>query len=227
MQHMDLEAVPYVMLSVSDTGCGMDEETLSQIFEPFFTTKDRDKGTGLGLSTVYGIVKQSDGHIRVESEPWTGTTVKVYLPRVRDIPETVVEEQRLFESFRGTETILLVEDDESVRSVVLAVLQRSGYKVLEANNPGEAILISEQHTGFIHLMVTDVVMPRMSAPELAERLAPWHPEMKVLYMSGYSDDGVVSRKVLESESFLEKPFTPEDLLRKVRQVLAAPRPESP
>jgi two-component system, cell cycle sensor histidine kinase and response regulator CckA len=223
-QHLDVRPGRYVMLAVRDTGRGMDPGTLSKIFEPFFTTKHRDRFSGLGLSTVYGIVKQSEGHISVESEPWKGTTFRIYLPRRKDRNEKEEPERAPFPTLKGSETILLVEDDESVRNVVREVLRRNGYNVLEANNPGDAILISEQHTGLIHLMVTDVVMPRMSAPELSERLAPWHPEMKVLYMSGYTDSQIVRQGVLETDlPFLQKPFSPVALLQAVREVLANPK----
>jgi len=222
--HLDVKPGSYVLLAVHDTGCGMDEATLSQIFEPFFTTRQSERSSGLGLSTVYGIVKQSGGHIAVESEQWKGTSFRVYLPRGEDPQEKTGGQAVPFPTLKGSETILLVEDDESVRNIVREILQRNGYNVLEANNPGEAILISEQHTGLIHLMVTDVVMPRMSAPELSERLAPWHPEMKVLYMSGYVDSEIVRQGVLQTElPFLQKPFSPETLLRAVRQVLASPK----
>jgi len=222
--HLDVKPGGYVMLAVRDTGCGMDEATLAQIFEPFFTTRHEQRSSGLGLSTVYGIVKQSGGHIAVESEPWKGTCFRVYLPRGEEAPGQASSQEAPFPTLKGSETILLVEDDESVRNIVREVLQRNGYNVLEAHNPGEAILISEQHTGLIHLMVTDVVMPRMSAPELSERLAPWHPEMKVLYMSGYVDSEIVRQGVLQTElPFLQKPFSPETLLRTVRQVLASPK----
>jgi two-component system cell cycle sensor histidine kinase/response regulator CckA len=223
-QYLELRPGPYVVLTVRDTGCGMEEEILSQIFEPFFTTKKGEKGSGLGLSTVYGIIKQSGGHISVESEPWKGTSFRIHLPWAEVQEAKTGTGAAPFPTLKGSETILLVEDDPSVRSLVLKVLQRNGYKVLEAANPGEAILISEQHTGLIHLMVTDVVMPRMSAPELSERLAPWHPEMKVLYVSGYTDSQVVREGVLLTDlPFLQKPFSPETLLRAVRQVLTSPR----
>jgi PAS domain S-box-containing protein len=215
---------PYVMLTVTDTGCGMDEAVQSHIFEPFFTTKERHKGTGLGLSTVFGIVKQSKGGISVSSQPGRGTTVRVYLPRVMEAPVAAQPEPGPVRSLTGTETVLLVEDEPSIRKAVREALQRSGYRILEAPNPGEAILISEQHTGFIHLMLTDVVMPRMSGPDLVERLSPWHPEMKVLYMSGRIEKDTPDEEVLpRGAAFLRKPFAIQGLLEQVRQVLDTPK----
>jgi CheY-like chemotaxis protein len=221
---MGVEPGPYVMLSVTDTGCGMDEELQSHIFEPFFSTKERSKGTGLGLSTVFGIIKQSKGGISVSSKPGAGTTFRIYLPRVGDAPAETEPERRPAPSLAGTETVLLVEDETSIRKAVREALQRSGYRILEAHTPGEALLISEQHTGFIHLMLTDVVMPRMSGPDLVERLEPWHPEMKVLYMSGHSEKGILEQEILPpGAAFLRKPFAIQGLLEHVRQVLDTPR----
>jgi two-component system cell cycle sensor histidine kinase/response regulator CckA len=212
---------PHVMLAVTDTGAGMDQATLARIFEPFFTTKDRGKGTGLGLSTVFGIMQQSGGSVWVDSEVGRGTTFRIYLPCV-DAP---IDAARAFEAptdLRGTETILLVEDDDQVRAVALAILRKSGYHVIDARNAGEALLRSERHPSAIHLLLTDVVMPEMSGPELAKRLTGTRPEMKVLCMSGYTDDSIVRHGVLEAHlPFLQKPITPAALTTRVREVLEA------
>ena len=223
-RHLIPHPGPHIMLSVTDTGSGMDEETQAHIFEPFFTTKEQGKGTGLGLATVYGIVKQSGGSVFVYSKPGKGATCKIYLPRVDEAVTVVESVHASVEPPQGSETILLVEDEEPVRELVRKVLERNGYRILEARHGDEAITICAQHKGEISLLVTDVVMPRMSGREVAERLLVSHPKMKVLYLSGYTDDAVVRHGVLQSmTAFLQKPFTPDALAHKVREVLDSKR----
>jgi two-component system, cell cycle sensor histidine kinase and response regulator CckA len=217
--HLDVKPGPHVMFAVTDTGSGIDKPTLARIFEPFFTTKAIGKGTGLGLSTVFGIVRQSGGSVWVYSELGVGTTFKVYLPRVDgaiEAPRVVAPVTML----RGSETILLVEDDDQVRVVARGILRKQGYHVIDARHAGEALVHSETYAGAIHLLLTDVVMPQMSGPELAKRLAKVRPDMRVLCMSGYTDDSIVRHGVLEAHiAYLQKPFTPGALATRVREVL--------
>ena len=224
--HPEVQPGKYVMLAVSDTGCGMDEATQARIFEPFFTTKEKSKGTGLGLSTVYGIVKQSGGSIFVYSEPGKGTAFKIYLPRVEEVPGErgpAVEKRPVPALPQGAETVLVAEDDETLRRLIYEILQSSGYAVLEAGRGEEALRLAGEHAGPIHLLITDMVMPGMGGREVAGRLAALRPGTRVLYVSGYTDDAVVRHGVLESGvAFLQKPFVPEALLRKVREVLDGP-----
>jgi len=210
----------YVLLAVSDTGMGMDAETQAHIFEPFFTTKELGKGTGLGLATVYGVVKQSGGYIWVCSEPGQGATFKVYLPRVDEPVQETRRETRPAKSSQGSETILLVEDEQSLRTLTRDVLVESGYSVLDAESGAQAVEIAQSHPGPIHLLLTDVVMPGMNGPAVVEKLAVTRPDMRVLYMSGYTDRAIDQHGMLGSGSFLvQKPYTRDNLNRKVREVL--------
>jgi PAS domain S-box-containing protein len=216
---------PHVCLTVSDTGVGLDEETRARIFEPFFTTKPRGKGTGLGLSTVLGIVQQSGGHVTVESTPHEGASFRVFLPRTTEqrTPPPPVREPRQPVARRGTETVLLVEDEGQLRVLARDILRGAGYQVFEAPNAAEAIKVSQRHAGPIHLLVTDVVMPHIGGQELARRLGLERPRMRVLYMSGYTDDGIVQGGTVDPNiAFLPKPITPDTLLGKVRETLDSP-----
>lgn len=218
--HSECRPGPHVLLCVSDTGCGMDKETVARIFEPFFTTKEADKGTGLGLATVYGIVRQSNGHIEVSSEPGQGTTFKIYLPADPAGASEGDLSPGATETRKGTETILLVEDEDGVRGLTSRILQSSGYRVLDAANGHDALKRIEEYQGPIHLVITDVVMPAMGGRQLVEKLRDRLPTVKVLFMSGYTEDAVLRRGIQESESdFIQKPFTADSLRDKVRQVL--------
>lgn len=224
-QHAIARPGPYAMLAVSDSGLGMDKETQGRIFEPFFTTKDQGKGTGLGLAMVYGSVRQNGGNIFVYSEPGQGTTFKIYLPRVQEqVDAASVPAPASVELPRGTETVLVVEDEPGVRAIILRTLREQGYTVLEARHGLEALHLGTQPLAKIHLLLTDVVMPQVSGREVAENLTRIHPEIRVLYMSGYTDDAVVRYGILaEGTDFLQKPFTPSTLAHKVREVLDVTR----
>jgi signal transduction histidine kinase/ActR/RegA family two-component response regulator len=223
-EHVDIDPGPYVLLAVSDTGIGMTKETQARIFEPFFTTKGVGKGSGLGLSTVFGIVKQSGGNVWVYSEPGQGATFKIYLPRCDEPSVAPAAIATKAASYNGTETILLVEDQDDVRRVAIHILRRYGYHVVEARNAGEALLSCEQHATTIHLLLTDVVMPQMNGRKLADRLLKIRPELKVLFMSGYAENAIVHHGILDSGiAFLQKPLLPEALARRVREVLDSPQ----
>ena len=220
--NVDLKPGSYVVLAISDTGMGMDPETVTHLFEPFFTTKAPGKGTGLGLATAYGIVKQSGGAISVYSEPGRGTTVKIYLPSAEAKLAAEAAEQEPAAALRGSETILVLEDEARVRKLVCEVLAGRGYHVLEAVRGEEAIRMAKEHKGRIHLLLADVVMPEMSGPQALEQIRTRHPNMKVLFMSGYTDEAMVHHGILDSGvPFLQKPFLPETLARKVREVLGS------
>ncbi len=222
-RHIEMKPGSYIMVVVNDTGCGISEKTQKHIFEPFFTTKELGKGTGLGLSTVYAIVKQSGGHIQVQSKVGQGTRFTIYLPRVMEAADATVPALTTATIPRCTETILVVDDDENVRNLICETLRTSGYTVLRASHGGQAISICQQHKGPIHLMLSDVVMPQISGRELAERLSLAYPNMKMLFMSGYTEDILVRHIALDAAPlFLEKPFTPIALAIKVRQALDAP-----
>ena len=221
-KHLGLAPGQYVMLAVSDSGCGMDDKTKARIFEPFFTTKEKGRGTGLGLSTVYGIVKQSGGSVWVYSESGKGTVFKVYFPQLPDGPE--FSKAALVEAVvpRGSETILLVEDEDVVRGLARKILEQAGYYVLDARGSEDAIRLCRELPEPIHLLLTDVVMPERSGKEIAQCMQKVRPSTRVLYMSGYTDDAIVHHGVLDSDvEFIQKPFTPLALARKVREVLDA------
>jgi len=220
LEHAGVRPGSYVMLAVSDTGLGMDADLQAHIFEPFFTTKDSSKGSGLGLATVYGIVQQSNGHIWVYSEPGRGSTFKVYLPRLEETAEPAAKAHALAPTIRGTETILVAEDDRQVRDLAVAILKACGYLVLVLESGFDAEHVCRQHQGGIDLLLTDVIMREMSGPDLAQRLKKLRPKTKVLFMSGYTDAAIVHQGILDPGiDFLPKPFTPSSLAGKVREVL--------
>lgn len=218
-EHLGVVAGNYVLLSVSDIGHGMEESVISHIFEPFFTTKEHGKGTGLGLSRVYGIVKQSGGHITVHSRPNEGTTFEVFLPRIEMMPGEIAAAAEPGNVIAGNETILLVDDNEQVKSALGAILGMRGYKVLEAENGPKALELVENHPGNIDLLVTDMVMPNMNGRELAEILSSQRPQLKVIFMSGFTEDFVLRQGLTEGTAFLRKPASASDLLQKVREML--------
>jgi PAS domain S-box-containing protein len=221
--HPGASAGRHVMLAISDTGIGMDQDVQAHLFEPFFTTKERGKGTGLGLATVYGIVKQSGGSIFVYSEPDHGTTFKIFLPHTERAADLTSVPRSAPAARSGNETILLVEDQAEVRLVTRSTLTRHGYTVLEAADGAEALSVLDHHDGHVHLLLTDVIMPGMSGRDLAERLAAARPDLRVLYTSGYTDDTIVRRGILnDGMAFLQKPYTPDVLLQRVRDLLDSP-----
>ncbi len=222
--HKGASPGPHALLTVRDTGCGMDEETISHVFEPFFTTKEAGKGTGLGLATVYGIVKQSGGYIDLESAVGKGTTIRVYFPRTSEEWVEAREEDPIADPLKGTETVLVVEDERSVRDLVASVLSGKGYKVLTVGGGIAGLRFCEGHEGRIDLLITDVIMPEMGGVEFSARLKAVRPGMKVLFMSGNAEDAEIQKEVLgKGHPFLQKPFKQKELLLKVREVIGAGR----
>jgi CheY-like chemotaxis protein len=210
----------YVLLAVSDSGCGMDPETLSHLFEPFFTTKEMGKGTGLGLATIYGAVMQNKGFVNVYSEPGQGTTFKIYLPRHAVRAASLPEQAPACPAARGNETVLLVEDEPAILKMTRTMLERLGYAVLAASTPGEAIRLAREYPGPIGLLMTDVIMPEMNGRDLAKNLLSLYPDLKRLFMSGYTADVIAHRGVLdEGVQFIQKPFSVKDLRKKLREAL--------
>jgi two-component system, cell cycle sensor histidine kinase and response regulator CckA len=214
----------YTLLAISDTGIGMDEATKRHLFEPYFTTKEQGKGsTGLGLSTVYGIIKQSGGHVWVDSAPGQGTTFRIYMPHATSPDSLPTVSPRPRSAAAGQETILLVDDEEALRVAARRMLQRAGFTVLQASDGADALRVMAEHTGPVHALVTDVVMPGVGGPELARRLREVRPDLPTLFISGYTEEGIRTQGALQPEAaFLEKPFSPEDLIRKVRELLSKP-----
>jgi CheY-like chemotaxis protein len=223
--HAETKVGDYVMVAITDSGAGMSKETRDKIFEPFFTTKEKGKGTGLGLASVYGIVKQSGGFMWVYSELGKGTTFKIYLPRAhahQHATPTTPHKNRIV----GSETILLVEDDEEVRQVASRILRRNGYRVIEAGNGSDALKAADNEAEPVDLIVTDIVMPEMGGTELAKRIREKQPDARILFTSGYTEDAVVRQSLLhEGESFIEKPFTPATLAKKAREMLSVDEDE--
>ena len=221
--HQEVQAGSYVMVAVSDVGHGISKDIMPRIFEPFFTTKQTGQGTGLGLSTAYGIIKQHQGHITAYSEPDRGTTFKVYLPLNRDIEDRVFTPRPISQELTGNETVLVVEDEAVVRRLTCEMLENVGYTVMRASDPVQAIDLCREHSGPIDLLLTDVVMPQMDGRSLYRQLSPERPEMKVLYVSGYTEDAIVHHGVLDHDvNFLQKPFTVFGLTSKVRDVSDQP-----
>ena len=218
-EHAGVSPGSYVMLAVSDTGIGIDADTLSHVFEPFFTTKETGKGSGMGLATVYGIVQQSGGHVSVYSEPGRGSTFRIYLPRVEEVAEPACKPRTPAPTIRGTETILVAEDERQVRDLAVAILKACGYLVLVLESALDAERVCREHQGGIDLLLTDVVMREISGPDLAQRLKQLRPQVKILFMSGYTDAAIVHQGVRDGIAFLPKPFTPSSLAGKVREVL--------
>jgi two-component system cell cycle sensor histidine kinase/response regulator CckA len=222
-KHAPMRAGPYIMLAISDNGIGMDSETQARIFEPFFTTKGAGKGTGLGLSTVYGIVKQSNGFLWVYSEPGKGTTFKIYLPRVQGEADKLSEDAKVVPDLRGSETVLVVEDEPSVRALAARILRERGYTVIEASNGKEALRTAQEYAGKIHLVLADVVMPEMSGKVLVSQIEAARPGIRALFISGYTDNAIIHHGILEANvAFLQKPFSANVLASKVREVIDSP-----
>jgi CheY-like chemotaxis protein len=219
LQHREVKPGRHVMIAVADSGAGMTDDVKAHLFEPFFTTKGPGKGTGLGLATAHGVIRQSEGHIGVASEPGRGTTFKIYLPRVDVASESIPKADAPRKGVRGSETVLLVEDEASVLLFARSVLATSGYRVIEARHAEEALVIAERHPGTIHLLLTDLVMPGLSGVELARRLVALKPGLRVITMSGYADTLLHKGILTPGTAFLSKPFTPETLLGKVRETL--------
>ncbi|NNK00981.1 MAG: response regulator, partial [Desulfatitalea sp.] len=217
--HPELKPGQFAVLAFGDTGCGMDKETQAKIFEPFFTTKEENIGTGLGLSTVYGIAKQNGGGVNVYSEPGYGTIIRIYIPRFVG-EETPIALSETVRQLTGNETILVVEDEEQIMRLCQRMLERNGYTVIAVDKPGEAIVLCEKHPGPIHLLVTDVIMPSMDGKELNDRIKAMQPDVRTLYMSGYTANIIASRGIqAEGDYFIQKPLSPKAFLTKIREIL--------